>query len=102
MIHINFTLSYLEIYLILINLVAFTLYSYDKVQAIKNLNNIQRVSEKKLLFSAFIGGTIGSIISMFIFRHKIKKPSFVIKFSIIVIAQALAIFFYNQRFSFFL
>ncbi|WP_373002595.1 DUF1294 domain-containing protein [Sulfurimonas sp.] len=95
MIHIDFTLSYLEIYLILINLITFMLYSYDKVQAVKNLDKVQRVSEKKLLFSTLIGGTLGSIISMLIFRHKIKKASFVIKFTIVAIIQVLAIFFYN-------
>ena len=101
MIHIDFTLSYLEIYLILINLLAFALYAYDKLQALKNLHKVQRVSEKKLLFFAFIGGTIGSIISMLIFRHKVKKLSFIIKFAIVVTIQALAIFFYDQQFSFF-
>ena len=72
MIHINFTLSYLETYLILMSVVAFTLYVYDKAQALKNK---RRVSENKLLFFSFIGGTIGSLISMLLFRHKIKKPS---------------------------
>ncbi|QOY53825.1 DUF1294 domain-containing protein [Candidatus Sulfurimonas marisnigri] len=94
MIHINFTLSYFEIYLISINIISFTLYAYDKIQALKN---IQRVSENKLLFSAFIGGTIGSIISMLIFIHKIKKPLFVIKFSIVAIVQALSIYFYMSK-----
>lgn len=73
------------------------MYAYDKLQALKNLTSIQRVSEIKLLLSSLLGGTIGSIISMVLFRHKIKKASFIIKFLIIVILQIIAIFFYIKR-----
>ena len=76
------------------SVVAFTLYAYDKVQALKNE---RRVSENKLLFFALISGTIGSILSMLLFRHKIKKPSFMIKFSIIVVLQILVIYFYITK-----
>ncbi len=97
MIHFSFTLTYLEIYLISISIISFTMYAYDKLQALKNLTSIQRVSEIKLLLSSLLGGTIGSIISMVLFRHKIKKASFIIKFLIIVILQIIAIFFYIKR-----
>lgn len=73
------------------------MYGYDKLQALKNLTSIQRVSEIKLLLSSLLGGTIGSIISMVLFRHKIKKASFIIKFLLIVILQIIAIFFYIKR-----
>jgi len=91
MIHINFTLSYLEIYLIIVNLTAFTLYAYDKIKALKSM---RRVPENKLLFCTLIGGTLGSIISMLILRHKIKKLSFMLKFSTVAVLQVLAIYFY--------
>jgi len=91
---IHFTLMYFELYFILISIFSFTLYAYDKLQALKNSHNVSRVSEKALLFSSFIGGTFGSLISMFVFRHKIKKPSFIIKFSIVVILQLLLIYLY--------
>ena len=94
MINIHFTLSYFELYLIFINLVSFLLYGYDKAQALKTSKNISRVSENKLLFSTFIAGTIGSLLSMLLFRHKIKKPSFIIKFSIVVIIQVIGMYFY--------
>lgn len=94
MLHINFTLTYFELYLFLVSTFSFTLYAYDKLQALKNTQNISRVSEKKLLLSSFIGGTFGSLISMFIFRHKIKKPSFIIKFSTVAILQLLLIYLY--------
>jgi len=97
MIHISFTLSYFELYLIIINLMALILYGYDKFQAIKSSKNISRVSENKLLLITLLGGTIGALLSMLIFRHKIKKPSFMIKFSIVVILQAIGIFIYINK-----
>ena len=97
MINIDITLTYFELYLILISTVSFILYSYDKLQSLKNSKNITRVSENKLLISSLIGGTVGSLLSMFIFRHKIKKPSFIIKFSIVVIIQVIAIYFYINQ-----
>ena len=78
----------------LMSVVAFTLYVYDKAQAVKNK---RRVSENRLLFFSFIGGTIGSLVSMLLFRHKIKKPSFMIKFSIVAIVQTSAIYFYISK-----
>ena len=83
----SFSLSYTEIYFISISLLSFIYYSYDKLQAIRNGKNISRVPEINLLFSSFIGGTVGSILAMIIFRHKIKKLSFMLKFIFIVILQ---------------
>jgi uncharacterized membrane protein YsdA (DUF1294 family) len=72
------------------------IYGYDKAQALKTDKNISRVSENKLLFSTLLGGIIGSLSAMLIFRHKIKKPSFMIKFFLIVILQMVLIFLYYK------
>ncbi len=87
MININFTLSYLEIYLLSINIFSFGLYGYDKLQAIRDKKDIQRISEQTLLNIALMGGTIGATLSMILFRHKIKKLSFMIKFIVVVLVQ---------------
>jgi len=94
LITITFSLTYFEIYFISVSFLSFTIYTYDKIQALKNSKNITRISENKLLFSSFIGGTIGSVLSMLLFWHKIKKPSFMIKFFLVVILQVVAIFLY--------
>lgn len=97
MISVNFTLTYFQIYIISISLVSFIFYAYDKFQSLKSLKNIQRVSEKKLLLTTLLGGTIGSLVAMFTLRHKIKKISFIIKFSVVVIIQALVAFIYIKQ-----
>jgi uncharacterized membrane protein YsdA (DUF1294 family) len=93
MININFSLTYIEIYLITINIFAFLLYGFDKLQAIRSSKKIRRVSELRLLISSFIGGSIGALVSMLLFRHKIKKFSFMWKFISIQLIQAVAIYY---------
>jgi uncharacterized membrane protein YsdA (DUF1294 family) len=68
-------------------------YGFDKIQALKNSKNISRVPEFRLLVIEAIGGTIGAITSMILFRHKIKKLSFMIKFIAILLAQSLGYYF---------
>jgi len=97
MLHFEFNISYFEIYLIFISILSFIIYGYDKALAIRSAKNISRVSENKLLLTSFIGGTIGSLLAMFIFRHKIKKPSFIIKFSLVTILQILFIYLYINK-----
>lgn len=93
MISFNITLSYFQIYLIVINFIAFGIYIYDKLIAISESKTIYRVSEIKLLVSSLLGGTAGSIVAMIIFRHKIKKVSFMVKFVLVVAMQIAAAYY---------
>jgi len=92
MIHINFTISYIEIYIFFINLITFIIYSIDKFRAIIKASH-NRISENTLLLLALFGGIIGAIISMIFFRHKIKKLSFILKFIIVFIIQCLILYY---------
>ena len=96
---INIQFTYIEIYLIVINVFSFLLYAFDKFKALDNSKNSRRISEKNLLFSSLLGGTVGSVISMFLFRHKIKKTSFLIKLFLVISLQiAYYLYFYfNQN-----
>ena len=94
MFDIYVSLTYSQLYIIFISTLSFLLFGYDKWQALKPSKNVSRISENILFFSALIGGTFGALLSMFIFRHKIKKLSFILKFSIIVLIQIVVIYFY--------
>lgn len=50
------------------------MYAIDKYSAKRNAN---RVRESLLLFSGFMGGSLGSFISMLLFRHKTRKKRFI-------------------------
>ena len=74
----------LTIYLLVINVVTFLVYGFDKWRAKRDA---WRVPEKTLLLLAVIGGSIGAILGMYTFRHKTKKAKFVILVPLIIILQ---------------
>ena len=68
-------LKILGIYLFIINAIGFILMLVDKIKARKNL---WRIPEKVLFLSAILGGSIGSLLGMYVFRHKTKHFSFIL------------------------
>mgnify|MGYP003514249863 FL=1 len=80
---------------IVINIITFLVFGYDKWQA---KNNKRRISEFNLLLLAGIGGTIGGLIGMNFFKHKTNKFSFILSFYAIVILQIVLLYFGIQIF----
>ncbi len=60
-------------YLLIINALGLIFMLADKLCAI---NYCWRIPEATLLGIGFIGGSLGCMIGMFLFRHKIRKPKF--------------------------
>ena len=87
----------IKIYLLSVSIISFLLYGYDKFKALKNSRDVRRISENKLLFSSLVGGTIGSLVSIFLFRHKIKKISFLIKLTLVIVIQITVIYLYINQ-----
>ena len=73
-------------YLFLANLVGFALMGIDKRKAKKKQ---WRIPEKTLFLSAILGGSIGALYGMHLFRHKTKHKSFVFGMPAILIVQML-------------
>lgn len=70
-------------------MITFATAGYNKSQATNAKFCIQ---EKTLFTLAFFGGSLGLLLGMLIFRHKISKRSFVVKFVVILVLQiALAV-----------
>lgn len=69
-------------YFIAINIITFLIYVIDKYKAKRNK---WRVSEKALIGLAAIGGFVGAIAGMQIFRHKTKHMKFVIGVPVITV-----------------
>ena len=74
----------LWLYLLLINLVALVVYGVDKRRAKKGK---WRISEKTLFLVALIGGSVGALAGMYLFRHKTKNWYFRIGLPVILVAQ---------------
>ncbi len=73
-------------YLLAVNLLLFILMGWDKAAARRSA---RRTRETTLLGLAVIGGSVGGILGMLLFRHKTKKPAFRIGMPLILICQAL-------------
>ena len=70
--------------LLIVNALGFILMLVDKINAKKNL---WRIPEATLFLVAAIGGSIGSILGMYTFRHKTKHVSFLLGMPLILAVQ---------------
>lgn len=73
-----------------VNLLAFVLYGVDKLKAKKGA---WRIPEATLLLVAFLGGSVGALLGMEVFRHKTKHAKFRILVPLFLILHiALAVY----------
>lgn len=72
------------VYLFLINALGFALMLADKRKAQKNR---WRIPERTLIAVALLGGSLGSIAGMHLFRHKTKHLKFAMGLPVILALQ---------------
>ena len=77
----------LEIYLVCVNLLGLVLMFSDKQRAIRRH---WRIPERVLFLTAILGGSLGSLLGMWLFRHKTKHWYFVLGMPLILIVQSVA------------
>ena len=83
-------LKYILLYLLLINAAGFILMLVDKFKAKKNL---WRIPEATLMTVAALGGSIGSLLGMYIVRHKTRHIKFTVGIPAILILQIALVLF---------
>lgn len=76
------------VYLIVINLISFAAMGVDKARARKRS---WRIPESTLFVLAIIGGSVGSIVGMHLFRHKTLHWYFLYGMPAILIIQILIV-----------
>lgn len=81
-------------YLIALNLLAFFSFGLDKLYA---RAGAWRVREITLLMLALLGGSLGALLGIQLFRHKTKKASFMVVLALIFLGQMLLWWWYRQR-----
>lgn len=81
-------ITLLSVYFIALNLIGFALMGIDKYKAKKRAF---RIPEATLFIVAIIGGSIGSIIGMYAFRHKTRHWYFVYGMPFILVIQIILI-----------
>ena len=75
-------------YLLIINAAGFLLMLVDKWKAKKNR---WRVRESTLLIVAALGGSVGSLAGMYLFRHKTQHLKFTLGIPLILAAQCFVV-----------
>ena len=71
-------------YLVLVNVIAFTVFGADKAKARKQK---WRVPEKTLFALALLGGSLGAFLGMHVFHHKTKHWYFRVFIPLILLVQ---------------
>ena len=74
----------LLIYLLIVNAGGLILMLIDKIKAKKNR---WRISEATLMLMAAVGGSVGCLLGMYLFRHKTKHLKFTLGIPLILAAQ---------------
>lgn len=82
-------------YLLLISVISVIVTVYDK-WASKHRTD-RRIRESSLLAFSIVGGSVAMLLTMLIIRHKTKHPKFMIGIPVIIILQALCVWFVIDR-----
>lgn len=86
-------------WLVVASLVAFVLFGIDKWRAKRG--QTLRISEFSLLLCSALGGAIGGLLGIIVFRHKSAKPMFLLKFTVALlgffILCGVAVRFFGER-----
>lgn len=81
------------IYLVLINAIGLLFMLADKHRAKKDM---WRIPENTLLGIALLGGSVGCLLGMRVFRHKTRKAKFYVGIPVMIVLQA-AVYIYFFR-----
>lgn len=82
--------TWILVYLLLINALAFVLMLADKRKAQKKK---WRVPEATLMTAAALGGSLGALLGMYAFRHKTRHRKFTLGVPLLLAVQAAILFF---------
>ena len=85
----------LLIWVLVWTLIAFALMGIDKWKA---RHDSRRIPEKTLFLSAILGGSVGSLAGMYLFRHKTKHLSFTVGMPLILAVQVILVLLLAFRF----
>lgn len=81
-------MSILVWYLAAINFTTWVVYGLDKGRA---KSGKWRIPERTLLLLALVGGSLGVLAGMIMFRHKTRKPKFYISVPVMFVAHCVIV-----------
>ncbi|MEQ8175109.1 MAG: DUF1294 domain-containing protein [Syntrophomonadaceae bacterium] len=78
------TLKIILYYLMIVNTICYFMFFWDKRLATRGR---RRISEKSLFLAAVLGGSLGGLLAMYMFRHKTLHRKFKLGMPLILIIQ---------------
>ena len=88
---IEITPEMIILYVLVINLIGFLIMGIDKFKAQKGY---WRTPEKTIFTITLLGGGVGTVVGMYLFRHKTKKMKFTIGLPTILISEIVFIIYF--------
>ena len=79
----------LLVYLGIINLITFVAFAIDKMNAILGKSRIRILT---LLGLAFVGGSVGALLGMYLLRHKMRVAYFTVGIPVMMLMQVAVVF----------
>jgi uncharacterized membrane protein YsdA (DUF1294 family) len=83
-------LKWFIIYLLIINTISLFIFAWDKKQSRKGA---WRIRERDLFLFAIIGGSLGELLGMSVFRHKTRHLKFKAGIPLILLLQVILIYY---------
>lgn len=80
------------LYLLVINILGFFAMGIDKYKA---KMESWRIPENTLFSFCFLGGGIGTIVGIYVFRHKTKKKKFTVGMPLILVLEILIFIYFK-------
>ncbi|MBQ9980886.1 MAG: DUF1294 domain-containing protein [Oscillospiraceae bacterium] len=77
-------------WLVIVNVFGLAIMGIDKAKA---QTDKRRIPERTLFFVAVVGGSLGVLAGMYIFRHKTRHKKFTIGIPVIIVLQLIALKF---------
>ena len=97
---LNSSWKWLVLWLAIANFMAFALFGLDKWKAKRKAKRpgVWRIRERTLWTWALLGGSVGAILGMRVFRHKTRKARFAVGLPLLLLAQiAIPLLLYLRR-----
>lgn len=82
-------MKFLYIYLAVINVAAFAAMAIDKLRASRHR---WRIPERTLFLLALFGGSLGSLLGMWILWHKVRNKMFAVGLPVVLILHLVLMF----------
>ncbi len=78
-------------YIVIVSIITFIVFGIDKFRAMRHEH---RVPERTLFSLAAVGGSVGALLGMLLWRHKTRHRSFTVGVPAIIMAQVAVVLWF--------